>query len=60
MATDKKTNKDLITINKKMLVGIAPTLPIIGVLLSKGDVGPLMLFLIGIIAGIIIGFNYEK
>ena len=46
-----------IVINKKMLFGIAPALPIIGILLSKNRPGQLLLFLIGIIIGIIIGKN---
>ena len=48
-------SKDTITNNKKMLIGIAPALPIIGILLSRREPGPLVLFLIGIVIGIIIG-----
>jgi len=50
-----KKSKDTITFNKKMLLGIAPAMPIIGILLSKDRPGQLLLFLIGISAGIIIG-----
>ena len=51
----EKTKNETITINKKMLVGIVPMMPIIGILLSKGQVGPLILFLMGIALGIYIG-----
>jgi len=47
-------NKDSIVIKKQAMIGIAPAVAIIGVLLSKGDIGPLILFLIGISAGMII------
>ena len=56
----KKSKKSSITINKKMMLGIAPTLPIIGVLLSKNQPGQLLLFLVGIAAGTIIGYNYKE
>jgi len=51
-----KKNKDYFTIKKKAFLGIAPAAPIIGVLLSKGRAGPLMLFLIGISCGFLIGW----
>ena len=50
-----KKDNDTITINKKMLIGIAPAIAIIGMLISKHQPGPLLLFIIGIVAGIIIG-----
>jgi len=39
-----KIKKETLTIPKKAFLGIAPALAIIGVLLSKGDIGPLLLF----------------
>ena len=33
----EKTKNETITINKKMLAGIVPMMPIIGILLSKGQ-----------------------
>ena len=51
----EKTKNETITINKKMLAGIVPMMPIIGILLSKGQVGPLVLFLMGIALGIYTG-----
>lgn len=56
---DEKPTNDSITINKKMLRVLVPVLGIIGVLLSKGEVAPLILFLMGIAAGIYIGINYK-
>ncbi|MFC1594947.1 hypothetical protein ACFL3E_00785 [Patescibacteria group bacterium] len=55
---EKKPKKDSFTIPKNALFGIAPAFPIIGILLSKGDVGPLILFIIGISLGIIIGKGF--
>jgi len=51
----KKSKIDTITINKKMLLGIAPAMPIIGILLSKHQPGPLILFILGICCGVLIG-----
>jgi hypothetical protein len=51
----KKSKKDTITINKKIIFGVAPALPIIGILLSKKEPGALLLFLIGIVCGVLIG-----
>lgn len=53
---DKK--KDNISIPKKAMLGIAPAIAIIGVLVSKNQPGPLLLFIIGIIIGIIIGRGF--
>jgi len=53
-------NSDTITINKKVLRGIAPAVAIIAILLSKNQPGPLLLFLVGIAVGIIIGINLKK
>ena len=50
-----KKSKDTIVIKKKMLIGIAPAAAIIGILLSKHQPGPLILFIVGIGCGILIG-----
>jgi len=55
-----KKKKDTITINKKMMFGIAPAIAIIGILIVKHQPDPLVLFLIGIIVSIIIGINYKE
>jgi hypothetical protein len=55
-----KKKPETITINKKVMLGVAPAIAIIAILLSKNQPGPLLLFLIGIAAGIIIGVNYQK
>jgi len=60
MNKQKKTN---IVIPRKAIIGIAPAVAIIGLLIAKGQPGPLLLFLIGITAGILIGrgfFQKEK
>ncbi len=54
----KKPKKESIIIPKKAMLGIAPAIAIIAILLSKGEVGPMFLFLIGIMAGIFIGKGY--
>jgi hypothetical protein len=51
---DKKVKNKTITIPKRVLFGIAPAVAIIGVLLSKGDIGPLILFMLGIGIGSLI------
>ena len=51
----KKSNNDTITIPKKALAGIAGTIAIIGVLLSKNKEPEVLLFLIGVFVGIYIG-----
>jgi hypothetical protein len=48
-------NKDVVTIPKKVMFGIAPAIAIGGILVSKHQPGPLVLFLLGISIGIIIG-----
>lgn len=53
----KKPDKDTITINKKVLLGVAPAIAIIAILLSRREPGPLVLFLVGIACGILIGIN---
>jgi hypothetical protein len=56
----KKAKKDSITIPRKAMYGIAPAIAIIGLLISKKQPGPLLLFLIGISAGIVIAKGYFK
>ena len=55
-----KSKKDSITINKKVMFGLAPVIAIIAVLLSKNKVGPMFLFLVGIAYGIYLGINFIK
>jgi hypothetical protein len=56
MAKEMKT-KNLI-IPRKALYGIAPAIAIIAILISKKQPGPLLLFLIGISAGVLIGKGF--
>jgi len=56
----EKTNKESFTIPKKAMFGIAPAIAIGGVLISKGDIGPLILFILGIGIGIIIGKGFYQ
>jgi len=55
---NKKPKKESITIPRKAFVGIVPMFPIIGILLSKGDIGPLVLFIMGIALGILTGKGF--
>jgi hypothetical protein len=56
----KKVKKDNIIIPRKAVPGIVGAVPLIAILLSKGDAGPLFLFLIGIGLGVFIGINWKK
>lgn len=58
MHDTNKQKEKIISIPKKALFGIAPAVAIIGLLLSKGNIGPLILFLVGISAGVIIGKGF--
>lgn len=58
MDDTKKQKQDALRIPKKALLGIAPAVAIIALLLSKGDIGPLILFIVGIGAGILIGKGF--
>ena len=49
---------DGIVIPRRALAGIAPAIAIIGILVSKRQPGPLLLFLIGIFCGILIAKGY--
>lgn len=55
---NNKPKKEIFAIPKKALRGIAPAIVIIGMLISKGDIGPLILFIVGISVGIIIGKEF--
>jgi hypothetical protein len=58
MNDNNKQKQEVLSIPKKALLGIAPSVVIIGVLLSKGDIGSLLLFFIGISAGVFIGKGF--
>jgi hypothetical protein len=58
MMDDKKLKKEYIRIPRKALIGIVPMFPIIGILLSKGNIGPLILFIIGISLGVLTGKGF--
>ena len=57
----KKLKKESIIIPRKAILWIAPAIAIIAILISKHQPGPLLLFIVGIVAGILIakGF-FEK
>lgn len=57
---DSNSDKDFISIPKKALLGIAPAVAIIAVLLAKHKAPEVLLFLIGVSAGVIIGVNFRK
>jgi L-cysteine desulfidase len=52
--------KDSIIIPKKAMIGIAPAIAIIAVLLSKNKTPEVLLFIIGIIVGMFIMKGYFK
>jgi len=54
----KKKQKDNIIIPRKAFIGIVPMFPIVGILLSKGDIGPLLLFIMGISLGVLTGKGF--
>ena len=54
------SDKDVIAIPRKALLGIAPAVAIIAVLLAKDKAPEALLFLLGICAGLIIGINLRK
>ena len=54
------SDKNVLAIPKKAFLGIAPAVAIIAVLLSKDKAPEVLLFLIGISAGLIIGMNLRK
>jgi hypothetical protein len=54
----KFNKKDSFVVPKRALLGVAPAVAIMGILISKGDIGPLILFIVGIGAGVLIGKGY--
>ena len=50
--------KGSIRIPKKAMIGIAPGLAITGILISKGNIGALALFIAGISVGVLICRGY--
>ena len=54
----QKLKKESIIIPKKAMLGIAPLLPIIGILLSKGNPAGLTLVGIGVFSGFFIARGY--
>ena len=58
--TEKKKDRDSITIPKRVIAGIAPVAAICAILLSKDKVGEMFLFLVGVGAGIRIGVSWMK
>lgn len=55
-----KSDNNFIVIPKKAFLGIAPAVAIIAVLLAKDKAPQVLLFLIGISAGLVIRFNMRK
>jgi hypothetical protein len=55
---NEKSKQESMSIPKKAMLGIAPAIAISGVLISKGDIGPLILFFLGIGAGVFIGRGF--
>ena len=56
----ENTKKDSVTIPKKVLLGIAPAIAIIAILLSKNKTPEVLLFGVGIFCGVLIGINWVK
>ncbi len=54
----KKVSKDNIVIPRKAMAGIAPAVAVAVILISKKQPGPLLLFLVGISAGIFIARGF--
>ena len=54
------SDKNVIAIPKKAFFGIAPAVAIIAVLLAKDKAPEVLLFLLGISAGLVIGMNLRK
>ena len=52
--------KDSITIPKRVIAGLAPVAAIVAILLSKDKVGEMLLFLVGVGAGIMIGVSWMR
>lgn len=56
--TSKKSKQGSFIIPKKAMLGIAPAIAIVAILISKGDIGPLMLFFVGIVIGVLIAKGF--
>lgn len=54
----KRSRQGNIIIPKKAMIGIVPAIAISAILISKHDIGPLVLFLVGISIGVIIGKGF--
>lgn len=54
------SEKDFISIPKKAMLGIAPAIAIIAVLLARDKAPEAFLFLVGISAGLLIGINLRN
>ena len=50
--------KDNLIIPKKAIFGIAPAIAIFAILISKGNMGALVLFFVGISTGVLIGRGF--
>jgi len=53
-----KKSEEHITIPKKALRGIAPAIAITAIIISRGQPGSLLLFMVGISCGLFIGKGY--
>ena len=58
LTEDYMSKKESIAIPRAALIGIAPAIAIAAILISKGDIGPLILLIIGISLGVLIGRGY--
>ena len=58
MKRKKELKKESISIPKKAIIGIVPLFPIIGILLSKGNIAGLILISIGVFSGFFIAKGY--
>ncbi|MBT8205821.1 MAG: hypothetical protein KJO20_10640 [Eudoraea sp.] len=56
----EKEKQDSITVPKKALAGFTPVVAIVAILLSKDKVGEMFLFLLGVAAGIYIGYQWAR
>ncbi|MBU2101427.1 hypothetical protein KKH05_01785 [Patescibacteria group bacterium] len=58
MKDANKQKREAIAIPKRAFLGIAPAIAIVALLLSKRDIGPLILFIVGIGAGVLVGKGF--
>ena len=52
-----KKKDEVIKINRKAAIGIVALMPLTGIIVSRGDVGALMLLILCTVVGIYIGKN---